>query len=161
LIRSPWDTPWESFTVASEGLGGFDDAEEIRPLKLLSLADASVLGLGSGGADSSAWADILGPDFTCRGAESGFFVPGSEFAAAFAAIRITVELPGPADGSSRGAAVAVLGAKVWVAALARPGVLVEGAATGEDMGVGAGCFESWGELTGCGAGVLLDLPSSL
>jgi hypothetical protein len=91
-------------------------------------------------------------DFTCMGAESGCFVPGSESAA----IRITGELPTPADGLSGGIAVAVLGAKLWVDQLARSGVLTEGA-TGEDMGAGAGaaCPESWGVLTGC----VLDLPS--
>jgi hypothetical protein len=88
LIRSPWDTPWEILIVASEGLGRLDDAEEIRPFKLLSSADAMVSGLGSEGADSSAWAGILFPDFTRRGVEA-FFVPGSEFAATFASIRIT------------------------------------------------------------------------
>ena len=159
LIRSPWDTPWEILSVASEGLETLDDVD-IRPLKLLSFADATASELGSGGADSSAWACALAPelfDFTSMGAESGFFVSGS----GFDAIRITGGLPTPADGFSIGAAVAVLGAKVWVVELAWPGVLVEGAATGEDMGAsaGAGRPESWGVLVGCGAGAVLDLPS--
>src|SRR5450756_1460466 len=90
-------------------------------------------------------------------ADSVFFVPGP----GIALLRSTRELPAPADGWSGGVAVAVLRAKVGVAELARSGVLVEGAATGEDMGAGAGagCPESWGELTGCGVGVVLDLPS--
>jgi hypothetical protein len=53
LMRSPWDTPWEILSVVSAGMGMFEDAEDIRPLKLLSLAEATTGGLGSGGADSS------------------------------------------------------------------------------------------------------------
>jgi hypothetical protein len=79
------------------------------------------------------------------GAESGFFVPGS----GFAAVRITGELPASADGLSGVVAAAVLGATVWVVELARPAVLVEG----------AGCPEFSGVLTACGAGVVLDLFS--
>ena len=137
------------------GLGTFVEAEDIKPLKVLSFADATASGLGRGGADSSAWPCVLTRvvDFTWMGAESGCFIPGSESAA----IRITGELPTPADGLSGGAAVAVLGAKLWVAELARSSVVVEGAATEEDAGAGAGAGrpESWGVLTGGG----LDLPS--
>ena len=100
------------------------------------------------------------------GAESSFFVPGSEFAAmfgaTFAAIRVAGEMLAPADGLSGGVATAVLGAEVWVVEFARSGVLVEGAATGEDVGAGAGsgcCPESWGALTGGGTGVVLELPN--
>ena len=74
-----------------------------------------------------------------------------------AAIRVTGESPTPAEGLSSRAAVAVLEAKLWVDELPRPGVLVEGAATGEDVcaGAEAGRSESWGVLTGCD----LDLSS--
>ena len=157
------------------GLGTFVEAEDIKPLKVLSFADATASGLGRGGADSSAWPCVLTRvvDFTWMGAESGCFVPGSEFPAMFAAmfaeifgavfapmlveIRITEELPTPAEGLSSNVAVAVFGAKLWVAELARSSVLVEGAVTGEDVGAGAGagCPESWGVLTGC----VLDLLS--
>ncbi len=64
------------------------------------------------------------------GAASGFFVVGAEFAAMIAAIRVTGELPAPADGLSGSVAMAVLGAKVGFAEFVRSGVLVEGAATG-------------------------------
>jgi hypothetical protein len=88
------------------------------------------------------------------GAESGCFIAGS----GFAAIRITGELPTPAEGLSSVdvAAAAVLGAKLWVDELSRSGVLAEGA-TGEDAGARAGANrpESWGVLTGC----VLALPS--
>jgi hypothetical protein len=141
------------------GLGTLEDAEAIKPLKVLSFADATASGLGRGGADSSAWACVLARvvAFTCMGAESGCFVPGSESAAMIAAIRVTGESPTPADGLLGGAAGAILGAKLCIAELARPGVLVEGAVSGEDMGAtaGAGCPESWGALAGC----VLDLLS--
>src|SRR5260370_25629294 len=125
--------------VGMVGLGKFIDAEASKPLKLRSFADATASGLGSGGADSSAWACVLARvvDFTCMGAESGCFVPGSESAAMIAAIRGTGESPTPAEGLSSRAAVAVLEAKLWVDELARSGVLTEGA-TGEDIGAGAG-----------------------
>ena len=96
------------------------------------------------------------------GDASGFFVVGAEFAAMIAAIRVTGELPAPADGLSGSVAMAVLGAKVGFAEFVRSGVLVEGAATGEDVGARAGagcCPESWGALTGGGTGVVLDLPN--
>jgi hypothetical protein len=144
--------------VASEGLGTLEDAEAIKPLKLWSFAEATASGLGSGGADSSPGAGVLARVvFTWMGAESCSFVSGSGLAPMFAAIRITGESATPADGLSGGATVAVLGAEVCVTELARPGVPVEGAPTGENVGAGAaaGCLESWGVLRGCA----LDLPS--
>ena len=78
-------------------------------------------------------------DFTTIGAESGFFVSGS----GFAAIRITGELPVAADGLSIAAAGAVLGAEVWVVDFARSGALVEAAGEDVDARSGVGCPEFW------------------
>ena len=133
MIRSPWDTPWETLRVAGEGLGRFGDAG-IRPLRPL-FADASAGGLGRAGADSSDSAGLAAVafDFTRMGAESVFFIAGS----GFAAIRFTGELPALADGLSGVAATVVL-ARAGVAELPGPGELVEGATTGDEAGAGTG-----------------------
>src|SRR5260370_40078189 len=96
LISSPWDTPWEILTVASEGLGTLEDADAIKPLKLWSFAEATASGLGSGGADSSPWAGVLARVvFTPMGAEFGSCVSGAGIGAVFAATLHTGETSDP------------------------------------------------------------------
>ena len=79
-------------------------------------------------------------------------VYAAAFAPGFASISITRDLLVPVGGLSDG-----------VAALARLGVLAEGAATGEDWGTRTGAVrsESWGVLWGVlmECGVVLDLTS--
>jgi len=140
-----------------------DDADDIKPLKALSLGGATASGLGSAGAESGDGACVFVPgafDFTKSGVELGFFASSPESSA----IRVSGRVAAPDDGMSGDVTVAVLPDAVWVAELARLGVLGEGATFAEDMGAGAGCAEScFPESEGvftCGAGVaVVDLPS--
>jgi hypothetical protein len=118
-------------------LGKAGAEEDIRPVKFLSVVEAEASSLGSCGADSSiADGFRTGVDLTSKGAESVFLGASSESAEEFAlasdAIRISGELAAPAEGFSRGAAVAILRAEVGLVAFARAGVVVEG----EDGGSG-------------------------
>ncbi len=144
----------------------FDGVEDIRPLKLLSLAEATTTGAESGGADSSSRACVLASPvfgFTRMGAEAGFLTPGSEFAAPSAlmfrlmfgallsevpaAIRSAGGLAAPADGLPVVTPVVALGAKVGAEAgvvmLAESGVVCGRVSTGADVGRRVfGCPES-------------------
>lgn len=81
--------------VASDGLAGFDDAEDSRLFKLLSFADATDEAPGSAGADSSAWRCVFAPeefDFTNIGPDSDLFATGSELAMTVFEVEAEVEV---------------------------------------------------------------------
>ena len=99
---------------------------------------------GGGGAASSSRLSVLSVcDFTCN-AEVDFFTSKSDFGVefgVFAAIRISAESPAVAPGLETGIGVDVDGSAIE---LTGPDVLVDGNASGEDIGLtaGAGCAES-------------------